>query len=162
MTLPKKTTQKYKSISTGSPCSASQYAAEMVCIRKRERDNAGSLEYKFWSKSHKDEYQIQIRAASKLIKKYGEKALLHYLNSPNGKNVFSLGFLHQSGKFVLIIRFVDKGVAKSSKIVEAQAKKEKQVIDIPETIEYKPRAARKQKTIFSQIRNIEDGKKENT
>ena len=24
----------------------------------------------------------------------------------NGKNVFSLGFLHQSGKFVLIIRFV--------------------------------------------------------
>ncbi len=162
MTPPKKTTPKYKSISTGSPCSAAQYAAEMVCIRKRERDNTGSLEYRFWSKSHKDEYQTQIRAASKIIKKYGEKALLHYLNSPNGKKVFSLGFLHQSGKFVLITRFVDKGVAKSSKIVEAQAKKEKQVIDIPETIEYKSRAPRKQKTLFSQIRNIEDGKKENT
>ena len=51
-------------------------------------------------------------------------------------------------------------MAKSSKIVEAQAKKEKQVIDIPETIEYKSRAPRKQKTLFSQIRNIEDGKKE--
>ena len=77
-------------------------------------------------------------------------------------DVFSLGFLHQSGKFVLIIRFVDTGVSKSSKIVEAQSKKDKKVIDVPEAIEYKPRAARKQKNLFSQIRNIEDGKKENT
>ena len=30
------------------------------------------------------------------------------------------------------------------------------------TIDYKPRAARKQKTLFSQIRNIEDGNQENT
>lgn len=162
MTQEKKNIQKYKSISTGSPCNAAQYVAEMVCIRKRERDNTGSLEYKFWSKSHTEEYQTQVKAAWKIIKKYGEGALLHYLNSPNGKRVFSLGFLHQSGKFVLILGFVDKGVSKSANVLEKESKREKKVLDVPETLEYKPRSARNQKTLFSQIRNIEDGKKKDT
>ena len=29
----------------------------MVCLRKRERENKGSLEFKFWNKSQKEEYQ---------------------------------------------------------------------------------------------------------
>jgi hypothetical protein len=70
--------------------------AEMVCIRRAERENKGSLGYKFWNTG--DLYQIQVRVAHKLIKKYGEKAILHYLNSPSGKNVYSLGFLHKSKK----------------------------------------------------------------
>lgn len=68
MTQKKSNTQKYRSISTRQPCSAAQYCAELVCIRKRERDNKGSLEFKFWNKSQKEEYETQIRLASKLIK----------------------------------------------------------------------------------------------
>ena len=158
----KDSTKKLKSISTGNLCSVAQYAAEKVCLRKAEKDNKGSLEYKFWSKSHTEEYQTQVKAAWKIIKKYGEGALLHYLNSPNGKRVFSLGFLHQSGKFVLILGFVDKGVSKSANVLEKESKREKKVLDVPETLEYKPRSARNQKTLFSQIRNIEDGKKKDT
>ena len=80
-------------------------------MRKRERENKGSLEYKFWNKSHQDEYQVQVRVAWKLIKKFGEEALIYYINSPGAKKVYSLGFLHKSGKFVLPLRFVEKGVA---------------------------------------------------
>ena len=40
-------TQKYKSISTGQPCNAAQYVAELVCTRRRERENKGSLEFKY-------------------------------------------------------------------------------------------------------------------
>ncbi len=153
-------TRKYKSISTGQPCSAAQYAAELVCIRKRERENTGSLEYKFWNKSHSDEYKIQVRVAHKLIKKFGEKPLIKYLNSPSGKNIYSLGFLHKSKKFVLVLNFVEDGVSKAAKILKEQDKKssKKEVPKTPENPEYKSRKPRKQKNLFSQIRNIEHGK----
>ncbi len=161
MTQKKSSTQKYRSISTKQPCSAAQYCAELVCIRKRERDNKGSLEFKFWNKSQKQEYETQIRLASKLIKKYGEKSLVSYLNGSNGRNVYSLGFLHNSKKFVLITSFVEDGVAKRSEELKIEAKKPKKVIEIAEDKEYKPRKRNKKKTLMSKLRDT-DGKKENS
>ena len=149
--------KKFKSISTGELCTAAQYVAETICVRKREKDNTGSLEYKFWNKSHKHEYEIQVRVACKLIKKFGEDALLHYINSPSGKRVFSLGFLHKSQKFVLILNFVQKGVSKSACILKKNAEREKHVLDVPEKeIEYKPKKSMIQNTLFSKIKDIED------
>ena len=153
-------TQKYKSISTGQSCDAAQYAAELVCIRRRERDNKGSLEFKFWNKSQKQEYQTQIRIAHKLINKYGEKSLTSYLNSPNGKNVYSLGFLHKSKKFVLVTNFVEEGVAKRCKELKTEEKKPKKVIEISENNEYKPRKRRKNKTLLSKLRDNNGEKKD--
>ena len=158
---PKKdSTRKFKSVSTGQECNAAQYAAEVVCIRKREKENTGSLEYKFWNKSHQEEYNIQVRVAWKLIKKFGEEALIHYINSPSGKRVFSLGFLHKSNKFVLILKFVEKGVSKSVDIIKKENSKEKKVLKVPEKSEYKSRAPKKKNTLFSKIRNIENGQNE--
>ena len=133
----------------------------MECLRKRERANKGSLEFKFWNKSQKEEYQTQIRLASKLIKKYGEKPLVSYLNSPSGKNVYSLGFLHKSKKFVLITDFVEKGVAKRSEELKIEEKKPKRIIEVSENVEYKPKKNNKKKTLLSRLRET-DGKKENT
>ena len=160
----KNNTRKYKSISTGQSCSAAQYAAELVCIRRREKENTGSLEYKFWNKSQNEQYKVQVRVAHKLIKKFGEKPLIQYLNSPSGKNVYSLGFLHKSKKFVLILNFVEEGVSKVSDRLKEKEKKspEKKVLKTPENPEYKSRKPRKQKTLFSQIRNIEHGKDKET
>ena len=149
--------KKFKSISTGELCTVAQYVAEIVCLRKREKDNIGSLEYKFWNKSHKHEYQIQVRVACKLIKKFGEDALLHYINGPSGKRVFSLGFLHKSQKFVLVLSFVQRGVSKSANILKKKAKQNKHVLDVPEKeIEYKPKKSMRQNTLFSKIKDIED------
>lgn len=150
-------TKKYKSSSTGEPCTAAQYIAEMVCIRKRERENTGSLAFKFWNSAFKKEYQTQIRVANKLIKKFSEKALLKYLNSDKGKNVYSLGFLHKSGKFVLITKFVEEGVKKTFQQIEEEDKKEKRVLEAP-NMEYKPRSKRANNTLLTKLRKIEDGK----
>ena len=152
----KETTRKFKSISTGENCNAAQYVAEMVCIRRSEKENKGSLEYKFWNKSRNDEYQTQVKAAWKLIKKFGEDALLHYINSPSGKKTFSLGFLHKSGKFVLLLDFVEEGVAKSLDIVTKNKSKPKEVLKVPDKPEYKPRSSHTTNTLFSKIRNIEN------
>jgi hypothetical protein len=149
-------TQKYKSCSTGQPCSAAQYAAELVCTRKRERENRGNLEFKFWNKSQKQEYQVQIRVASNLINKYCEKSLIRYLNSPSGRNIYSLGFLHKSKKFVLSLNFVEAGVKKCHEQIKEEDKKEKKIIEAP-TGKYEKRKPKKSNSLFSKIRKI-DGK----
>ena len=157
MNQKKENTRKFKSVSTGQECNAAQYAAEKVCIRKSERENKGSLEYKFWNKSHNEEYQIQVRVAWKLIKKFGEEALIRYINSPSAKKIYSLGFLHNSGKFVLALRFVEKGVSKALEQIEKEKSKKKEVLKLPENPQYKSRAPQKSNTLFSKIRNIENG-----
>ena len=154
----KEPTRTFKSISTGQDCNAAQYAAETVCMRKRERENKGSLEYKFWNKSHQDEYQVQVRVAWKLIKKFGEEALKYYIKSPGAKKVYSLGFLHKSGKFVLPLRFVEKGVATALEQVKKDKSKKKEVLKVPENSEYRTRQHQKKNTLFSKIRNIENAK----
>ena len=154
MTQKNPNTQKYKSISTGQPCDTAQYCAELVCLRRRERENKGSLEFKFWNNSQKEEYQTQIRIAHKLINKYGERSLASYLNSPNGKNVYSLGFLHKSKKFVLITKFVEKGVAKRQQELKTEQEKPKKVIEVAEDTKHKPKVRKKNKTLLSKLRML--------
>ena len=153
----KSNAKKYKSLSTGQECSAAQYIAEKLCIRRSEKENKGSLAHKFWNNSKTKEYQTQIRAANKAIKKYGEKAVLHYLNSPSGKITYSLGYLHSSGKFVLLLDFVKRGLEESKKIVDAEEQREKKVTT-PIKGSYKSRKS-KSNSLMSKIRKI-DGKKE--
>jgi len=155
MTQKNSKTTKYKSSSTGQSCNASQYAAELVCTRKREKENCGSLEFKFWNKSQKQEYQTQIRVASNLIKKYSERSLIRYLNSPSGRNIYSLGFLHKSKKFVLPLRFVEDGVKKCHESLQKEDEKDKKVVETPKV--YKKKTSKKSKSLFSKIRKI-DGK----
>jgi hypothetical protein len=125
-----------------------------VCIRRSERENNGSLEYKFWNNSKNEQYQTQVRMASKLIKKYGEKTVLHYLKGPSGKNVYSLGFLHKSKKFVLSLDFVEEGIKKSKKILDEQAKKKKTIINLPKG-EYKSRKQKPQNSLMSKLRKLD-------
>ncbi len=153
----KSKTKKFKSISTGQDCSPAQYIAEMLCIRRAEKIDKANPAYKFWNNSKKEEYQTQIRAANKAIKKYGEKSVLHYLNSPSGKKTYSLGFLHRGGKFVILLDFVKKGLEKSKTIVDAEVKKEKKVTK-PIKGSYNSRKTQS-KSLMSKIRKI-DGKKD--
>ena len=163
MTQKKDNVKKLRGCSTGQLCSVAQYVAELVCLRKAERDNVGSLEYKFWNKSRKDQYQTEVRAASKLIKKYSEKALLRYITSPSGNNIYSLGFLNKTKKYVIIRKFVDKGVAKVFKTLKDEPTTSKKVSETPDKIEYRSRKQfNKQKSLFSKIRNIEDGERKET
>ena len=126
-------------------------------MRYAEKENKGSLEYKFWSKSHKEQYTTQLRVAHKLIKKYGEEAVLHYLKNPGGKNVYSLGFLHKSEKFVVALTFVERGIKKSKEILDKQNAKPKKVIEVQKELEFKLRKPKAPNSLMSKLRKI-DGK----
>lgn len=151
--MAQKSSKKYKSISTGQPCSAAQYAAELVCIRKAERENKGSLGYKFWNNT--DAYKVQVRVAHKLIKKYGEEAVIKYLTNPGGLNVYSLGFLHKSKKFVLAVNFVEEGIKKTKVKLDQQASKPKKVAEKPKG-EYKSKKSLpNKKSLLSKLRKAD-------
>jgi hypothetical protein len=124
----------------------------MVCLRKAQKENKGNLGYKFWNNT--ENYKIQVRVAHKLIKKYSEKAVLHYLNSPKGKNIYSLGFLHKSKKFVLSLDFVQTGIENSQKIVDSEEAKPKKIIEKPKG-EFKSRKLPNKKSLLSKIRKAD-------
>lgn len=157
MTQKKENIQKFRSLSTGKPCTASQYVAEIVCTRKSEKENKGSLAFKFWSSSHKDEYQTQIRLASKIIKQYGVDVVLHYLKSPKGIKTYSLGFLHISKKFVIVSKYVQSGLKHSEKIVSKEKCKPKKVIK-QKKLQYRSRPSINTNTILNKIRKAENAK----
>ena len=84
---------KYKSPSTGDYCTCAQYIAELVCQRMAEKNNEGSLSYKFWnSEKWNGLYKQQIFVAHKLVKKYNDSAIVKALNSSRGKRIYSLRF----------------------------------------------------------------------
>ena len=73
---------RYKSPSTGDYCTGAQYIAEMMCQRMAEKDNEGSLAYKFWNtKKWQKTYQLQVIAANRLVEKYEERAIIAALKS---------------------------------------------------------------------------------
>ena len=82
--------KKFKSLSTGQMCDCAQYIAEVMCFRMAEKEKVSGLEYKFWNKSRKQDFQAQIVAATKLINQFGEESLLYFIHN-QGKNLYSLG-----------------------------------------------------------------------
>ena len=75
----------------------------------------------FWNKKQKRSYQGQIVAARKLIKEFGEDALIKYINSPRGKNTYSLGFFNPRP-------FVKKEVAFMRHLLDQQPKHEENIV----------------------------------
>lgn len=90
MTKRKRTDKsKYKHQTTGDHCTCAAYIAEMMCLRLAQYKNEGNLSFKFWNKKPWDwTFKQQLFAANKLIKQYGEKAVLRAVLEK--KSVFSL------------------------------------------------------------------------
>ena len=73
--MPKERTDlsKYRSPSSGEPCRAAQYIAEIICQRIANKEKVGTLAYKFWNQPKwKKIYIRQVSLANKLIKDYGD------------------------------------------------------------------------------------------
>ena len=83
--------KNYKHKTTGQSCNAAQYIAETVCLREAEKQNVGRPAYALWNTDKwKKKYQSQVTKAYQLLKKYSDKAIIDALNSPRGKNIYSL------------------------------------------------------------------------
>lgn len=154
MTHQRKQNKPYKSPSTGQACDAAQYIAELMLVRKSEINNSGNLGYKFWNKSHKDSYQGQVVAARRLIKEYGEKLIISFVNSDYGKNIYSLGFFTP-------LDFVVKAIQRYKPLFDKQQEKLSQKIEQEPahqpiiTSKEPPKPFAKKNTLFSKLKSLE-------
>ena len=138
---------KFKSPSTGEYCTTAQYIAEILIQRKAERENKGSLSYKFWNKTQKKSYTIQIQAVSKLINEFGERKVYDYIVNKN-KRVFSA-----------MPKWVKESVKKHIIPIEKISQDAEPIRDID--INTKPRKTFGKQTLFSRLNSVEtnnDGK----
>ena len=87
-----------------------------------------------------------------------QSVLVKYLNSSYGKNLYSLGFLHKSKKFVLCLDFVEEGLSKFSQTVKKDQDSDKNIIELPDEKTFKKNNRQSKKTLFSKIKGAESGK----
>lgn len=138
---------KYKHKSTGDHCTCAQYIAEILCTRKSEYENVGSLPYKFWNtKKWKWTFQKQVIEANKLIKKHGESAVVRAVESL--PRVFSLRH-----------PLVNPEIEKQKQLIKTQESKERKVVEIKENPTVRKKSFGK-KSIFNKIKDIQNGKEE--
>ena len=142
MTLRRSKVSRFKSPSTGEYCTIAQYIAEILMQRKAEKDNVGSLPYKFWNKQQKKAYTRQVQNVNKLIGEFGEKRVYDYLINKN-KRVYSS-----------LPKWVKEEI--SSHILPAQKEKEEKYFTESVDVNKKPRKAFGKKTLFSKLRSPDE------
>lgn len=138
---------KYKSPSTGDFCTPAQYTAEIICQRQAKHEKAGTLAYKFWNKGKwKNIYIRQVGLANKLIKEFGEDAMMKFLNSKEGVKTISLGARNVKNSLQKIRIELDN--APSHDTIE---------IVQTEDLIYTPRQSFGNKTLLQRLKEIENG-----
>lgn len=144
MTKRKRTDKsKYKHQSTGDHCTCAAYIAEIMCMKYAEFKNVGSLPFKFWNVKPWDwTFKKQLFAARKLIKEYGEEAVVKAIHSKEWGKIFSLN----NKRAIPIIK-------KYRKIVEEEKNKEIQELDIQENATSR-KASFGKKSKLSKLRNL--------
>lgn len=81
--------KNYTSPSSGEPCTAAQYIAEIL-ITRQEAANNNPVPYKFWNlPKYKKRYIQQMVWVNALLKTCDERAVIAALNSKNGKSIYS-------------------------------------------------------------------------
>ena len=132
---------KFKSPSTGEYCTAAQYIAEVLIQRKAEVDNKGSLSYKFWNKTEKKAYTIQVQKLYALIKEFGEKRVYDYIINKN-KRVYSV-----------LPAWVREEISRHS--MRPQNNKDSNIPTEDLDINKRPQKAFGKKTLFSRLNALE-------
>ena len=83
--------KKYKHTTTGQPCNAGQYIAEMMCLREAESVNEGMPAHKLWNTTKwKNKYRSQVTKAYQLLRKYDERVVINALKTRAGLKIYSL------------------------------------------------------------------------
>lgn len=136
--------KKYRSPSTGDPCTGAQFVAEIICQRMANKDKIGTLGYKFWNNPKwKKVYIRQVALANKFVKEFDEDIFVRFINSKQGKNIYSLGQRNLS----TLIKNFEKTMVKN---VSTEVSDE---IIIPK--EYKSRKSFGNKTLLEKLRKID-------
>lgn len=91
MSLIRTESKPFKSLCSELYVDAPNYLAEVVCRRKQEKDNTGTLPLKFWNHpKYKNLYIREVSQARNLLKKYPVTAILKALEDWDARFIMSL------------------------------------------------------------------------
>lgn len=91
MSLIRTESKPYKSLCSDLYVDAPNFIAEMVCRRKQEKENSGSLPIKFWNHpKYKNLYIREVSQARNLLKKYPPLAIIKALEDYRSRYILSL------------------------------------------------------------------------
>ena len=131
---------KYMSPSTGEYCTAAQYIAEIICQRIADKDKVGTLAYKFWNNEKwKKTYIRQVGLANKLVKEWGDEAVVRFIKSKKGSKILSLGM---------------KGIEDQIEFFKSSLDNRESgaIIEVIKSLEYAPRKSFGQKNLITKIK----------
>ena len=138
--------KSYKHKTTGQPCNAAQYIAEMVCLREAEKQNVGRPAYALWNtEKWKKKFQSQVTKAYQLLKKYHEKAIINALVSYRGKTIYSLR-----------VKFLEGLIKKEQKQLEKIEQREAKEIEYKDSSLFSPNKPYGKQSRISELRNLDD------
>ena len=136
----------YKHKTTGQPCNAAQYIAEMVCLREAEKQNVGKPAYALWNtEKWKKKFQSQVTRAYQLLKKYHEKAIINALNSWKGKNIYSLR-----------VKFLEDLIQKEQVQLDKIEKREIKEIEYKNSSDVVPKKPYGKQSRISELRKLDN------
>lgn len=144
---------KYKHESTGDHCTCAAYVAEMMCKKKAEIKNQGSLPFKFWNtEPWKHTFKYQMTLANKILKdnRISEQALVRAVKSAefDRLNIFSL----KHPKAI--------GIIKRYQLTIDEESNSKQEIKTTKNPKHRTKKFGNKGNIFKRLKDIEDGKEE--
>ena len=138
--------KNYKHKINGKPCNAAQYIAEMVCLRKAEKERTGRQGDDFWNTPKwKKEFQSQVTKAYGLLKKYSDKAIINALNSQKGKNIYSLR-----------VKFLEPIIKKEQEAIDKLEARQIKEVQYEDNTLQKPRKSFGKKTLFSKLEGLDN------
>lgn len=106
-----RTEQKpYKSLCSDLYVDAANYLAELVCRRKQEKENSGSLPIKFWNHpKYRTLYVREVSQARNLLKIYSPLAIIDALSDYRSRFILSL----RNKKLIKVIEEYQKKIPDS-------------------------------------------------
>jgi len=138
---------RYQHKSTGDYCTCAAFVAEIMCMKKAEHENKGSLPFKFWNvEPWKKFFMLQTIKANRLLKKYSEAGLVKAVNSNEFKykKIFSLN--HPAVEEII----------KKYNAIAIEESNNQQKLDVKKDAKHRKKTYGK-KTALSRLRGLEDG-----
>jgi len=140
----KNNNQYLSKYSNGKTVSAAQYITELICENKARKDRL-DLHYRFWvSKKWEAYYRNQIASAHKLLKTYGDKAIINAIRDKEAEKIYSLRAPH-----------LPAIIQKHSDLLESQ--NTDLTIDIDRKNDKSYRKDLVKKNVLSKLKEIDDG-----
>jgi hypothetical protein len=140
--MAKKYISKY---SNNKEVSAAQYITEIICENKAKKDKL-DLHYRFWvNKQWAAYYRNQIASANKLVKKYGDVAIVRALKNPQASKIYSLRAPH-------LIPIIEQ----EQKKIESENKDLTINLNRRDNVKFRSENNHKHKNIFSKLKDIDN------